>query len=129
MCINSVCPLTTHRTGTAAQIRSQVSAAFSAGGVPNGLAAAGVSVGATGSNFLGQSPGSSVSSPFAGGVGSVSETGRTLVSGRGLVPIYIELMAYDKGAVVILLSVMLLMASICSEPLSEHHQHRSHGTV
>ena len=71
-----------------------MSAAFSAGGVPNGLAAAGVSVGATGSNFMGQSPGSSVSSPFAGGVGSVSETGRTLVSGRGLVPIYIELMAY-----------------------------------
>ena len=71
------------RTGTAAQIRSQVSAAFSAGSFPDGSSSLSSSIGTASGTFLGQtlgSPGSSLGTPFVGSLGGVSESIRPLVS-------------------------------------------------
>ena len=70
-----------NRTGTAAQIRSQVSAAFSAGGNGDRLSAASLLASSSANTILGPSLGNTaLSVPSYGGV---SESGRTLVSARG----------------------------------------------
>ena len=70
------------RAGTAAQIRSQVSAAFSVGGL-DGSASASLSAGTPGVSFMAPtigSPESSLGVSFMGNLGNVTDSGRPLVS-------------------------------------------------